>query len=1592
MKRSTFVKLICVLVAVFTLATVASAAGFTKSLSYADGTFSDVKSTSWYAKEVASAYELGFMNGKAEGQFAPDGNVTVAEAITMASRVHAIYNGKEITSVSGAKWYDMYVLYALANGIIVEGQFENFDRNIMRYEMAVMFADAMPNEWFTAKNNVKEIPDVNVNEEYHDKLMMLYNAGVVMGSTEYGDFLATNSIKRSETAAIINRVALPENRLTKTLSEYGDRDQAVFLIDDYSMTRTVNGVKKVNSAYTFENTGNYNIDTSDATSNGLADDSETSLVALHRNVLTQTDGVVYFDTNFTVSSDNGARVYFSDSEGNVLFELIQKDKKFFAVDKATGADVKDSNYLYMELDLDAKKALVLFNGAELGTFDMSASAKDLSRVSFSTSKEYKSLLTVKEVHMYVNYNTYDTFRTDAVGAKPYGWTVTGDTKVSYMNADKDSNSVTITGTGSASKTVDAISDKFVFETFIFAPDGQSGSVALKSGNEVVLKVDAADGKLTNNGKELRTYHTNVWQLIRVEADTEKDTALIKINGKNAATVPFTADFVDGIEVTSASSGDFWFDDVELYNVYDYADYVATPVPVNDDDYYVGMSVCSLWREGSHYGWDCVSPYEEITPVLGYYDEGLSEVADWEIKMLVEHGFDFQHFCWYLGNGASVIKEPRLADAALHDGYFNAKYSDMIDFMLMWENNANANCKNFDDFMNIWNYWCDWYFSDSRYFTINNKPVLTIYQYSRLVECFGGEAEAKKAIEFMKEDIKKLGYDGMIILMCNQGKDAAQNKKFAEVGADAMVAYTFGDSSYDANFQKDAMNAAFNAGGLPFLPSVGVGFNDLGWTEIRTPMATADAHKEVYEWAKDTYLPKVGAKYTSQDWFSKFVFATTWNEFGEGHYILPTNVCGFGYLDATRATFSSVAGTDDKAHFDVEPTINQKARLGYLYPATTVPMRKQQLDSETNDISNNVPVKEWNFENQADCLMWTVMMNTTAPKYDAEKNALVGTTTTNDGAIKTLDSEDNYFNADQAKYLLITLDTAGKATSGNMFFKHNASDDWSGSKGFRFSASAADGFQNVIIDLSSNANWKDEILGLRFDPNDEAGEYVIKRIAFLSNMSGGALQINVDKTLHVVAAPQVKKVGNDVYVAGNPSGGFYSIHNLYYEYNRAGGTLMIKADNGKKMHLTVGSDVAVVDGKEKKLSMAIELYDGLVFVPLNLIYDMAGYKYSVDKDGNFTVSVRPEEVVNAATQRVLNEFEFNVAGDTEGWSVGCGTGNVANGVFGFTATPVTSTNTGFDPQIKIEGARVDTKYYKNMEIRFRISLADANAVPDGSKIYFDTDKDPGLSEKKTATFNVTDYEPDASGFYVVNIDMTQNESWNGVVNTVRFDPANLEGYYEVDYIRFYADEKYKEELKKIQEEEAKKEALKRAADEGGPFYLDNADAEDLTADIPQLAGTTKLSIVEDDLRKGNHAYHLNPNTDRQTWAYFVMPTRYKAGVTYKVEFDVRLISDHNGDPVAAKVVVNPRYTEMVDGAIKERADHPENGQQISISSDDGWVKASVTFTISEDSVLRTGDTFTIFANPLGDATNFQNIIYMVDNFVVTVVEPEETEAE
>jgi len=81
-----------------------------------------------------------------------------------------------------------------------------------------LFASTLPNKYFNAINDIKGIPDVVDTDKNADVYLMLYNAGILLGSDEKGTFNGSSKIKRSEVAAIINRVAIPESRVKGSIS------------------------------------------------------------------------------------------------------------------------------------------------------------------------------------------------------------------------------------------------------------------------------------------------------------------------------------------------------------------------------------------------------------------------------------------------------------------------------------------------------------------------------------------------------------------------------------------------------------------------------------------------------------------------------------------------------------------------------------------------------------------------------------------------------------------------------------------------------------------------------------------------------------------------------------------------------------------------------------------------------------------------------------------------------------------------------------------------------------------------------------------------------------------------------------------------------------------------------------------------------------------------------------------------------------------------------------------------------------------------------------------------------------------------------
>ena len=254
-------KIICIALIVVILSSlcvpayaVDSYENFTEKNIYTDQ-FSDVTPENWFADYVRQAYEYGLIQGVSETKFAPDDNVTLAQTITLAARLHSIYTtGAEPdgTVPSGGRWYDPYVEYALANGIIAT-VYNDYNTLALRSDVAVIFSKALPSGAFNQIRTVSDgvIPDVLMSAVYSSAVYQLYRAGVLSGNDAAGTFNPNTNIKRSEIAAICIRIASPAQRSVSgitgsteplTAQQISEKcAPAVFFIQTYSFNGNPRG-------------------------------------------------------------------------------------------------------------------------------------------------------------------------------------------------------------------------------------------------------------------------------------------------------------------------------------------------------------------------------------------------------------------------------------------------------------------------------------------------------------------------------------------------------------------------------------------------------------------------------------------------------------------------------------------------------------------------------------------------------------------------------------------------------------------------------------------------------------------------------------------------------------------------------------------------------------------------------------------------------------------------------------------------------------------------------------------------------------------------------------------------------------------------------------------------------------------------------------------------------------------------------------------------------------------------------------------------------------------------------------------------------
>jgi hypothetical protein len=340
----------------------------------------------------------------------------------------------------------------------------------------------------------------------------------------------------------------------------------------------------------------------------------------------------------------------------------------------------------------------------------------------------------------------------------------------------------------------------------------------------------------------------------------------------------------------------------------------------------------LWPEGIG-EWEVIKKgnprfeghYQPRAPLWGYESDDDPKVMERWIDVATDHGVNTFVFDWYWYDGGPFL------ESCLNDGFLKAKNNSKMQFYVMWANHdVKRNYWNVhkfkDDTSLLWNGAVDWdnfkiiverlitkYFKQPNYLKINGEPVFSIFSVDKLMESFGGNAaEARKALDYFREEVKKAGFPDLHI-QWNQGGGSILSKEGAarfsgrvkEMGFNSVALYNMGGTNedyvvYGANSMKIRahMDSILN---VPLFPCVSVGWDD-------TPRFPAKGKKDVvhYHNTPESFaaLLSQAKKYAdSHPEQPKLITINAWNEWVEGSYLLPDMLNGFGYLDAVKKVMS-----------------------------------------------------------------------------------------------------------------------------------------------------------------------------------------------------------------------------------------------------------------------------------------------------------------------------------------------------------------------------------------------------------------------------------------------------------------------------------------------------------------------------------------------------------------------------------------------------------------------------------------------------------------------------------------------------------------
>lgn len=835
------------------------------------------------------------------------------------------------------------------------------------------------------------------------------------------------------------------------------------------------------------------------------------------------------DTRFSIMNDRDIIVGFVTQNRYLYYEQANGTRQRLSSFQINSSYEVPKCYVRVEFDL--KSGMVNYirvNGNIVATgLPLTHTSNVVNGFDITTGESSTGILVNRQVRINCDYLVNEDF-TNQSGTLPRdGWNYvlsgsqTGVYEINSRVPDRFSIDVDTTeGSFQATKSFNPASGNPVFEIMTLQPQKRDGlSFALKNGNQSVLEIstDGEDFILTagNYTGKFYKYQANVWYGLKAEVDLINSRVNIFVNNKKVLSnirIDVRHETIDSIEITaSEDSAHLVYDDVKLYQKRVLPnDYVSVPSKPqkSSNDFVLGMQVCNLWTEGQYNKtWDYIKSAPNRLPSFGPYDEGNPEMNDWEIKWLLEHGIDFEWIWAYpnikysASNGGSQTIKPNVVREGhyIYDGLMNAEYSDMMKFAISFENDTvNSGTAFYNEFFETYvPYWIEYYFKDSRYMKIDGRPIVGIYNMDKFLSIFGtmgqDDAAINQGIARFRQMCIDAGVGDPYIISHGFGYTEATFQKYAPYDIDCIGIASWPKHEGVTWQKSDIRNMARLSGtyNMDFVTSLQPKVDLSAWEGETGFYSSGEEFTSLLTWVKNE-LP---SQITHRSLSKNIINIMTWNEFGEGHILMPHRENGFTYLDCIRSVF-----VGSGSHTDTVPTGEQVNRINRMVDndRLVTKVRENPIPRTPENPSGLTVRKGWYFSSATDYADWTAESSASISR---QNNKMVVTAVNNEPVISLTNVP--AVNLFDVTYVKVRMKGNTTSCGGNIKWTTQQEPAFDTSKQAYLETpdSTAGTMQDYYIPIGRSVKRNGKLTGLKLTPGrvlDKSQKFEIESIELLAD--------------------------------------------------------------------------------------------------------------------------------------------------------------------------------------------------------------------------------------------------------------------------------------------------------------------------------------------------------------------------------------------------------------------------------------------------------------------------------------------------------------